>query len=157
VKISFFHISSIPQCRSKNNLKKARKWLFPCERLIFHTTKAFFFRCLQDIYKHKKTHRFRLTYPVIERDERMIYVAVPPFLVYDTHFILIDNGITGPDWGHSELVFICRPIRYSHQIISLSVMASHITRLFIVFLISKNKYNGLLLNFIIAFIHILSR
>ena len=32
-----------------------------------------------------------------------------------------DNGITGPDWGHSEVVFGCFPIRCFQHFTSLSV------------------------------------
>ena len=32
-----------------------------------------------------------------------------------------DNGITGPDWGHSEVVFDCFPIRCFQHFTSLSV------------------------------------
>ena len=35
---------------------------------------------------------------------------------------LDDNGITGPDWGHSEVVFRCFPIRRFQHFTSLSEM-----------------------------------
>ena len=56
----------------------------------------------------------------ITRDELKFLAAVPPFLLIayaKSRFVEAvektdtasydDNGITGPDWGHSEVVFKC--------------------------------------------------
>lgn len=49
-------------------------------------------------------------------------LALLPWSRQDTKPLnLDDNGITGPDWGHSEVVFGCFPIRCFQHFTSLSV------------------------------------
>ena len=55
---------------------------------------------------------------------RMIHSRFHPachgilFRINQSH-LFDDNGITGPDWGHSEVVFGCFPIRHFHLAASL--------------------------------------
>ena len=59
-------------------------------------------------------------------------LAISVFTKYN-HFI-DDNGITGPDWGHSEVVFNCFPIRCFQQIhLSLERSTAYSSRLRVFF------------------------
>ncbi len=84
----------------------------------------------------KKALHFRHRHIAIRKGRAYSYVAVPPFLVYNTHFIRLITVSSDRTRSHSELVFICFPIRYSHHIISLSAKVPHITRLINVLYIS---------------------
>ncbi len=70
------------------------------------------------------------------RDSFSSIPAFPPFLVFsillsqqseNTRLHSDDNGVTGPDWGHSEVVFKCFPRRRFQPVTHIpSTFAAHI-------------------------------
>jgi hypothetical protein len=62
---------------------------------------------------------------------RVLILAVPPCLPQPVSYDHLSdgNGITGPDWGHSEVVFGCFRIRCFQQMhLSLYLSAAYSSR-----------------------------